>query len=76
METRVSSRGQIVLPKALRERDHIRPGQRFTVERLRRGEFVMRALSDSPSQDMVDILLACPTKDYFEPIASELTSDL
>ena len=33
MKTRVSSKGQIVLPAELRQRDGISPGQEFEVER-------------------------------------------
>ena len=33
MKTVVSSKGQIVLPAELRERDQIVPGQRFEIER-------------------------------------------
>jgi AbrB family looped-hinge helix DNA binding protein len=39
MRTRVSSKGQIVLPAELRQQDGIEPGQQFDVERVDRGEY-------------------------------------
>jgi len=38
MKTRVSSKGQIVLPAEIRQRDGIRPGEQFEVKRIDRGE--------------------------------------
>ncbi len=31
MQTRITSKGQVVIPAAVRRRRHIEPGQRFTV---------------------------------------------
>ena len=42
MRTVVSSKGQIVLPAELRQRDHIVPGQQFEIERLDRGVLSFR----------------------------------
>jgi AbrB family looped-hinge helix DNA binding protein len=39
MRTRVSTKGQIVLPAELRERDGILPGQEIDIERIDRGEY-------------------------------------
>jgi len=75
MTTTVSSKGQIVLPAELRQRDGIEPGQQFDVERLDRGEYrlVRRA---ARNEAVVDWLLACPTKGYFVPVDSESTDTL
>jgi AbrB family looped-hinge helix DNA binding protein len=67
MHTRVSSKGQIVLPSAVRQQDDIKPGQKFEVERIDRGEYRLR---------LADWLLACPEKGFFVGVASESTNDL
>ena len=76
MKTTVSSKGQIVLPAELRQRDGIEAGQEFEVERLDRGEYRLKRLSPPPNEGVVDWLLACPEKGYFVPIESESTDTL
>jgi len=76
MKTRVSSKGQLVLPAEIRERDNIKPGQQFEVERIDRGEYRL-VRQEAPANDgLVDWLLACPAKGYFAPIQSESTDTL
>ncbi len=76
MRTRVSSKGQIVLPAELRQQDGIEAGQEFEVERLDRGEYRLKRRLAPPNEGVVDWLLACPEKGYFVPIESESTDDL
>jgi AbrB family looped-hinge helix DNA binding protein len=76
MKTRVSSKGQIVLPAEIRQRDGIRPGEQFEVKRIDRGEYRLLRQEPPPNQGMVDWLLACPAKGYFVPIQSESTDTL
>ena len=76
MRTRVSTKGQIVLPAELRQRDGIAPGQEFEVERLDAGEYRLRRVAPSPNEGLVDWLLACPQKGYFVAIDSESTDTL
>ena len=76
MRTTVSSKGQIVLPAELRERDHIEPGQEFDVERVDRGEYRLIRRPTHSNEGVVDWLLACPEKDFFVPIESESTDTL
>jgi AbrB family looped-hinge helix DNA binding protein len=76
MRTRVSSKGQIVLPAEIRHLDRIEPGQEFEVERLDRGEYRLKRRLPPPNQGVVDWLLACPEKDFFIPIESESTDTL
>lgn len=45
MKTRISSKGQIVLPAEIREQDRIKAGQEFEVERLDRGEYRLTRLT-------------------------------
>jgi AbrB family looped-hinge helix DNA binding protein len=76
MRTRISSKGQIVLPAEIRQRDRIEAGQEFEVERLDCGEYRLTRLSAPPNEGLVDWLLACPEKDIFIPIESESTDAL
>jgi AbrB family looped-hinge helix DNA binding protein len=75
MKTTISSKGQLVLPKQLRDRDGLVPGIEFDVERVRAGEYrlVRRRKTNG---GLVDRLLACPEKDWFTPVASESTDTL
>ena len=75
MKTTVSSKGQIVLPAELRERDRIHAGQEFEIERLDRGDYRL-VRRTATSSEAVDWLLACPAKGYFVPIVSESTDTL
>ena len=76
MKTTVSSKGQIVLPAALRALDRVEPGQEFEIERLDRGDYRLVRRSGASNDGVVDWLLACPAKDYFVAIDSESTDTL
>ena len=76
MRTRVSTKGQIVLPAELRKQDEIEAGQEFEVERVDAEEYRLRRVAPAPNEGVVDWLLACPEKDYFVPIESESTDTL
>lgn len=76
MRTRVSSKGQIVIPAELREQDAIEPGQEFEIERLDRGEYRLVRRTAAPNEGLVDCLLACPEKGYFVSMDSESTDTL
>ena len=76
MVTRISSKGQLVLPAELRRRDRIEPGQQFEIERVEAGEYRLVRRSPPVNQGLVDWLLACPEKGFFVPIASESTDSL
>jgi AbrB family looped-hinge helix DNA binding protein len=76
MVTTVSSKGQIVLPAEIREQDEIRPGQRFNIERVDRGEYRLVRQPLRPNEGLVDWLLACPDKGFYRPIKSESTDTL
>jgi len=75
MRTKVSTKGQIVLPAELRRRDGIEAGQEFEVERVGAEEY--RLLRVAPANEgVVDWLLACPQKGYFVAVDSESTDTL
>lgn len=76
MNTKLSSKGQIVLPAELREQDHILPGQQFEIERLEAGQYLLKKANPPSNAGLVDWLLACPEKDWFVPVPSESTDSL
>ncbi len=76
MQTVVSSKGQVVLPAALRERDRIVSGEKFDIERIDKGQYLLKRHPVADNDGLVDWLLACPEKDWFQPVASESTDSL
>jgi AbrB family looped-hinge helix DNA binding protein len=76
MITRISSKGQIVLPVEIRERDNVKAGQQFEVQRLDRGRYKLVRREPPDNEGLVDWLLACPVKGFFVPIDSESTDTL
>jgi len=76
MKTTVSTKGQLILPAEIRQRDNIVPGQEFEVERIDRGEYRLLRRQPPPNEGLVDWLLACPERGYFVPIESESTDTL
>lgn len=76
MRTRVSTKGQVVLPAEIRKQDRIEPGEEFEVERIDRGEYRLVRKTRSPNEGLVDWLLECPEKGFFVPIESESTDSL
>ena len=76
MKTTVSTKGQLILPAEIRQRDCIEAGQEFDVERIDRGEYRLVRREPRPNEGLVDWLLACPEKNYFVPIDTESTDAL
>ncbi len=76
MTTMISSKGQIVLPAAIRRRDRIESGQKFEIERIEEGEYRLIRKPASTERGIVDFLLSCPEKGWFVPIQSEFTDSL
>jgi hypothetical protein len=75
MIVRVSSSGHIVFPAELRRRDRIKPGQLFEIESIGRGEYRLKRIGRTRNRGLVDWLLACPVKGWFEPIEQKETTD-
>ena len=76
MKTKVSSKGQIVLPAKFRQMDGIKPGQELDVERLDHGDYRLVLRPIPHDADAIDWLLSCPRKGFFVPIDSESTDTL
>ena len=76
MRTRVSSKGQIVLPAEVRRLDQVEAGQEFEVERLARGDYRLVRRASRPNAGVVEWLLTCPEKGFFVPVPSESTDSL
>jgi AbrB family looped-hinge helix DNA binding protein len=75
MRTRVSSKGQIVLPAEMRQQDDIEAGQEFEIERIDRGEYRLTRKSRRRNEGVLTLLLACPVKGWFEPADRTETTD-
>ncbi len=73
MTTKISSKGQIVLPAELRKQDRIETGQEFVVERVDAGEYLLKRVPQQGVVGLVDWLESCPEKGWFERVPSELT---
>jgi len=76
MKTTISSKGQIVLPAELRERDAIHPGEQFEVERLEAGQYLLKKLPAAGSSGVLAWLQSCPESDWFRTVASESTDEV
>lgn len=75
MKTTVSTKGQIILPAELRQRDGIEAGQEFEVRRLDRGDYRLKRKARRRNEGLVDLLLSCPVKGWFKPAARTETTD-
>ncbi len=69
MRTIVSSKGQIVLPDEFRHRDGIEPGHEFEIERQGTGVYLLTACEPPKNEGLVDLLIACPMKDWYVPVS-------
>ncbi len=76
MKTKLSSKGQLVLPAELQAQDHILPGQQFLVERLDAGQYLLRRIPAADNAGVVDWLLSCPSSDWYQSLPSESTDNL
>jgi AbrB family looped-hinge helix DNA binding protein len=75
MTTTVSSKGQIVLPAEIRQQDGVKPGQQFEVERIDCGEYRLKRKKRRRNEGLVDWLLSCPEKGWFQPLDRTETTD-
>jgi bifunctional DNA-binding transcriptional regulator/antitoxin component of YhaV-PrlF toxin-antitoxin module len=71
----VSTRGRITLPAELRRLDAIEAGQRFEMERIGPGHYLL-VRQPADRRGLVDWLAACPEKGFFIALGSESTDSL
>ena len=64
------------MPAEVRKLDNIEAGQEFEVDRLERGQYLLKLRATPPNEGVIDWLLACPEKGFFVPIESESTDTL
>ena len=76
MKTKVSIKGEITLPPKLRQQDGIRAGEQFEIQRLGTGRYLLTKQPEPANKGLVDWLLACPEKGWFQPIRSKSTDAL
>jgi bifunctional DNA-binding transcriptional regulator/antitoxin component of YhaV-PrlF toxin-antitoxin module len=72
----LSSKGQLVFPALLRKQDHLAQGQTFEIERLDAGEYLVRRVPGESPRGLVDWLMECPEKGWFQSLESESTDTL
>jgi AbrB family looped-hinge helix DNA binding protein len=75
MKATVSSKGQIVLPAEIRKQDGIEAGEEFEIERLDRGQYLLKRKERRRNKGLVKLLLACPAKGWFRPMDRTGTTD-
>jgi bifunctional DNA-binding transcriptional regulator/antitoxin component of YhaV-PrlF toxin-antitoxin module len=76
MKTKMSSKGQVVLPVEFRELDQIAVGQQFIVERVQPGEYLLRKTAEPGASGLVQWLRDCPDQEWFQAVESESTDTL
>jgi AbrB family looped-hinge helix DNA binding protein len=75
VRTTVSTKGQIILPAQIRREDDIKAGQEFEIERIDRGEYLLKRTTKPRNKGLVKLLLSCPVKDWFQPLERTETTD-
>jgi len=77
VRTTVSTKGQIIIPAEIRREDDIKSGQEFEIERLDRGQYLLKRTTRKRNAGLIGLLLSCPVKDWFQPLErTETTDDL
>jgi AbrB family looped-hinge helix DNA binding protein len=70
MMTVLSQKGQIVLPVPVRQQLHLKAGDDFEVVVEDEDTIILRRVSSPANHGLVDHLLACPHKGWFQPFDS------
>ena len=79
MTTILSARGLLEIPEVFRMEDNLRPGQPCEIDRVGKGEYLVRvaeaASEGERAQALLGVLSSCPVKDWWvEPDRSERTT--
>jgi hypothetical protein len=71
VSTQLSSDHRVSIPENFVQQDDLHVGQWAEVARLREGLYLVEMTSGSPSRErLMDVLLACPVKDWWKPETS------
>ena len=66
-----------MIPAEIRRKDDIKSGQEFEIERLDRGEYLLKRTTGKRNDGLVKLLLSCPVKGWFQPLErTETTNDI
>ena len=65
MKASVGTKGEITIPKAIRKRKRIRPGDNIEIFEDE-DEIIIRKVEEQPNAGLVKHLLACPYKGWFK----------
>jgi hypothetical protein len=58
----------------IRQQDDILPGEQFDVQRIDRGEYLLKRKTRRRNEGLVQLLLACPVKGWFTPADRKQTT--
>src|SRR2546430_449617 len=72
MTTRVSSKGQIVLPATIRQQDNVKAGEEFEVQRLDRGGYRLGGGPAPAEEGVVGVVAELRRKGKSMPIKDSL----
>ena len=75
MRTTVSTKGQVIIPAQIRREDGIQPGQEFEIERIDRGEYLIKRTTKLRNEGLIKLLVSCPVKDWFQPLQRTDSND-
>jgi AbrB family looped-hinge helix DNA binding protein len=75
MRTTVSTKGEIIIPAQFRREDDIKAGQEFEIERIDRGEYLIKRTTKLRNEGLVKLLVSCPVKDWFQLLQRTETTD-
>lgn len=75
MRTTVSTNGRIIIPAQIRREDGIQPGQEFEIERIDRGEYLIKRTTKLRNEGLIKLLVSCPVKDWFQPLQRTDSND-
>ncbi len=64
-----------MLPADLRKLDRLHSGQKFEIERIQAGQYLIKA-SGQTEPGLLKWLRECPEKNWFQSVPSESTADL
>lgn len=78
MKTIVSTKGRFTIPAELRRKDEIKSGQECEIERRDCGEYLLTRINKKRNEGLIELLISCPVKDWFQPLEprTDVTSSM